>query len=55
MDKVAYFKGKEIARETAIKPKIEDKFNVEELQEFWHKFSRLKYNNKEIEFYVRYE
>lgn len=57
MDKVAVFKGKIIAREKAINPKIGEKFNREELQEFYNRISEqvvFDNNKPEPEFYVRY-
>lgn len=56
MDKIAIFKGKEIARERAINPKIGNKFNTEELMEFFNRIGNtIKFdNNKQMEFYVRY-
>ncbi len=57
MDKIAMFKNKEIARKKAINPKIEDKFNTEELQAFYNNISKtISYDNSEkIEFYCFYQ
>jgi hypothetical protein len=56
MDKVAYFKGKEIAREKSAEPIKNEKFNVTELSEFFHRIGRLiTYDNSEkVEFLVRF-
>jgi len=58
MDKVAVFKGKEIAREKAIEPYDTDgKFNVIELSQFYNKVSRnLSYNNSvKVEYHCFYQ
>lgn len=59
MDKVAYLKGKEIAREIAIQPKINEKFNTEELSTFYRKIEKHISgqfdNSSKIEFYCCYQ
>ena len=57
MYKVAYYKGEEIAREEAIEPYINGKFNVEELSKFYSKVGRkISYNNSRvIEFQCCYQ
>jgi len=56
MFKIALLKGKELAREKAINPMIGDKFNTEELWEFYHRVSRdINYDNSNrIEYFCRY-
>lgn len=55
MFKVAFLHEQEIAREQATQPKINDKFNIEELSEFYGRIGRQikqNYNNsKEVQFY----
>ena len=61
MYKVAIFKGKVIAKEKAVMPRINDKFNMEELTEFYHRMKRehkINYNNShghEVEYFCRYD
>ena len=66
MDKVAYFKGVEVARETAIQPFLFDdkfpnskKYNRVEGMEFFHRIARehkISYNNSdEVEYIVSFQ
>jgi hypothetical protein len=59
MFKVAYLHGQEIAREEAIEPIVNNKYNTIELSNFYNRISNQIHqeynNNKEIEFYVRYQ
>jgi hypothetical protein len=57
MDKVAIYKGQEIAREKAIEPITDGKFNITELTQFYHKVGKnISYDNsKEIQFKCFYQ
>ncbi len=56
MYKIAVLNEKEIAREKAIKPMIGEKFNVDELDNFYNRIARtIDYDNSNsIKFYCMY-
>jgi len=54
--KIALFHGEQIAKEEAKEPRINGKYNTEELSEFYHRISKnIKYdNNNKIVFHCQY-
>lgn len=56
MLKIAVYNDKEIAREKAIHPTKEGKFNSDELFEFYNRIEKtISYDNsKKVKYYVRY-
>ena len=58
MFKIAILHGQEVAREEAIDPLVNGKYNLQELTEFYHRvlkgLSVSCDNSREIQYYCRY-